>query len=541
MKIRQRKIALLVCTVLSASTLWGCGNVTVEETVDDVAIVETASPEVGELKLSANYIATISPDESVYVIPKTTAEVLEVFVEAGDVVTEGDVLAVLDDTAAQFTMRNAEAAVRNAQIGLENAQLGLASAQLGYDMQYGEAATILNDMNADVTLTQVEDGMTQLQEAYVDAMDARQRALDSLRDEEEELADLKEEYNFEEDVDEIKERAENLSKTADISELGVGIEMISKMDASTLLSFSDYGREMAKYQEAAQKVATVEAKIAQYKAAIDQCEETIENVQEQMNNTYENYSRTVTSQNLSNGVLREEQKQTSQNSISQAELGISQAEAGISQAQISIDQAQENLEAYTITAVISGVVESVNIKEHDFAASSNPAFIISNKDTMVATYYVSEDVRNTFSTGQKITLEKDDKLYDGEVIEIGSALDTTTGLFRIKAAVKGDTTNLLSGTKATVTTDTYHEKNAIIIPYDSVYYDGTQAYVYTVVDGKAKKTEVTTGLYDIDRIVITEGLTKDDTIITTWSAQLRDGVEVSTRENKANTENSTQE
>ncbi|MDE7273055.1 MAG: efflux RND transporter periplasmic adaptor subunit [Lachnospiraceae bacterium] len=541
MKTRQRKIALLVCTVLSASTLWGCGNVTVEETADDVAIVETASPEVGELKLSANYIATINPDESVYVIPKTTAEVLEVFVEAGDVVAEGDVLAILDDTAAQFTMRNAEAAVRNAQIGLENAQLGLASAQLGYDMQYGEAATILNDMNSDVTLTQVEDGMTQLQEAYVDAMDARQRALDSLRDEEEELADLKKEYNFEEDVDEIRKRAENLSKTPDISELGVGIEMIEKMDASTLLSFSDYGREMAKYQEAAQKVATVEAKIAQYKAAIDQCEETIENVQDQMNSTYENYSRTVTSQNLSNGVLREEQKQTSQNSISQAELGISQAEAGISQAQISIDQAQENLEAYTITAVISGVVESVNIKEHDFAASSNPAFIISNKDTMVATYYVSEDVRNTFSTGQKITLEKDDKLYDGEVIEIGSALDAATGLFRIKAAVRGDTANLLSGTKATVTTDTYHEKNAIIIPYDSVYYDGTQAYVYTVVDGKAKKTEVTTGLYDIDRIVITEGLTKDDTIITTWSAQLRDGVEVSARENNVNTENSTQE
>lgn len=202
---------------------------------------------------------------------------------------------------------------------------------------------------------------------------------------------------------------------------------------------------------------------------------------------------------------------------------------------------KENLEGYTITATISGVIETVNLKEHDFATSSNPAFVISNKNTMTATYYVSEDVRNTFAIGQKISLEKDNKLYDGEVIEIGSALDAQTGLFKIKAAVKGDTSGLLSGTKATVTTDTYHEKNVVIIPYDSVYYDGAQAYVYTAVNGKAWRTEVVTGLYDTERIVITEGLTKEDTIITTWSAQLRDGVDIATGENKADTDNSTQE
>lgn len=538
MKKRQKRLALLLCVAMSTSALWGCGQTTEEETADDRAVVETANPEVGELKLSANFIATINPDESVYVIPKTTAEVVEVLVEAGDVVEEGDVLAILDDTAAQFAIRNAEAAAKNAQIGLENAQFGVENAQIGYDQQYGEAASTLNDMNSDVALTQVEDGMTQLQESYLDAMDARQQAMDNLKDAEEELADLKEQYDFKEDVDEIRDYAETLSKVPDVSELGPAAAML---DASTLVSFSDYGRTMARYQEAVQKVTPVETKITQYKAAIDQCEEMLENIQDQMDSTYESYSRTVVSQNLSNGVLKDGQKQVSQNGISQAELGISQAEAGILQAQISMDQARENLEAYTITSAISGVVESVNIKEHDFATSSNPAFVISNKNTMVATYYVSEGVRNTFSTGQQVTLEKDGRLYDGEVIEIGNAVDAATGLFQIKAVVKGDAANLLSGTKATVTTDTYHEKNAIIIPYDSVYYDGTQAYVYTVVDGKARRTYVTTGLYDVDRIVITEGITKDDTIITTWSAQLRDGVEVSVRENNTDTQESVQE
>ena len=56
-------------------------------------------------------------------------------------------------------------------------------------------------------------------------------------------------------------------------------------------------------------------------------------------------------------------------------------------------------------------------------------------------------------------------------------------------------------------------------PYEAVYYDGMEAYVYTVVDGKAKKTYVTTGLYDTERIVISEGLSGTDMLITTWSAQ----------------------
>lgn len=508
MKNRQKRSALFLCVVLSVSALWGCGQTTEEETADDVAVVETANPEVGDLKLSANFIATINPDESVYVIPKATAEVLEVLVEAGDIVEEGDVLAVLDDTMAQFSMRNAETAAQNAQIGLD-------SARLAYDLQYGEGASTLSDMQSDNTVSQAEEGVNQLQESLVDTMDSLQKAKDQLKEKEDELDDLKKKYDFKESVSEIQDYANSIDK-------------------STPEGLINYITVLQRYQNAAQEVGTVEGTIAQYKSAIDQYEEAIETLQNNIDTTYDSYKQAVTANNISNGEILEGQKQASQNSISQAEIGISQAKLGI-------EQAQESLESYTITATISGVIEIVNLKVHDFATSSNPAFVISNKDTMVATYYVSEDVRNTFSTGQKITLEKDGRLYDGEVIEIGSAIDATTGLFKIKATVKGNTANLLSGTKATVTTDTYHEKNVIIIPYDSVYYDGTQAYVYTVVDGKAKRTEVTTGLYDIDRIVITEGLTKDDTIITTWSAQLRDGVEVSVREGSADAQNSVQE
>ena len=146
MKNRKKKLALLLCTALALSTLGGCGQEeAVEETVEDVAVVEASNPTVGDLTLSGEFIATINPDDSIYVIPKTTAEVVEVKVSAGDVVEAGDVLAVLDDTLAQLSMQSA-------QISLDNAQRA-------YNLSYGEGATLLNDMQTDSTLSQVEDGV----------------------------------------------------------------------------------------------------------------------------------------------------------------------------------------------------------------------------------------------------------------------------------------------------------------------------------------------------------------------------------------------
>jgi RND family efflux transporter MFP subunit len=479
MEIRHKRLAIILSIALTTSCIWGCGETEEEVTASTVAVVEAQNPTVGSLGLNGSFIATISPDESVYVIPKTTAEVLSVNVSEGDTVQEGDVLAVLDDTLAQIQMKSAEISRDNAEIS--------------YNLSYGEGAETLNDMQSDNTLSQAEDGVNDLQDSLVDAMDGLQKAKDNLKDAEDELDDLKEEYDFTDDVDEIKDYAESFDKT-------------------TLEGYTDYQNAMARYQEAVTEVTPVETKISKYKEAIDTYEESIEKIQDQIDSTYNSYSQAVTSNNISNGELREDQKQLSQNSISAAQL--------------QIDQLQENLDAYTITAPISGVIETANISVHDYATSSSYAFVISNKDTMIATYYVSEDVRNTFTVGQKITLEKDDNTYEGEVVEIGSAIDQTTGLFKIKASVTGDTDGLLSGTKATVISDTYHEDNAIIIPYDSVYYDGSQAYVYTVVDGLAKRTNIETGLFDNDNIVVTSGLSATDTVITTWAAQLRDGVEV---------------
>ncbi len=518
MKRGRRGVALISCAALMSLSLAGCGETETEQAASTVAVVEASSPTVGDLKLSNSFVATINPDESVNVIPTATAEVLEVLVSQGDTVEEGQVLAYLDDTLAQINMASA-------QLSLANAQLTKDSTELQYDLNYGDAATLLNDMNTDSSLSSVADTVNDLQEQLVEAMDDLAYYKSLLADEEANLASIKEEYDYTDDPDEIKDYAESIEpdepNVYDYSDSG------DTKNAEYLAALKEYQEEyatyasaMTRYSNAATEAAESEAYISSYKSAIDQYEEAIETLQDSIDSAYSSYSDAVVSSNISNGEMREEQKAVYEDSIAQTQIAVESA-------QLAIDQVQESLDGYTITAPISGVIETVNLSEHGYASSSSAAFVISNKDEMVATFYVSEDVRNMLSVGQEVSVEKDNVEYAGEIIEIGTALDQTAGLFKVKASISGDVSSLLSGTKATLTTDTYHENNALIIPYDAVYYSGSEAYVYTVVDGKAQKTVVETGLYDTDNIVITDGITADDVVITTWSAQLRDGVEVS--------------
>ena len=113
-------------------------------------------------------------------------------------------------------------------------------------------------------------------------------------------------------------------------------------------------------------------------------------------------------------------------------------------------------------------------------------------------------------------------------------VDQTTGLFMIKSCVSTPDDSLLTGSSVKVTAETYSQANALLIPYDAVYYDDSQPYVYVAESGMAKRKDVETGIFDMDTITVLSGLSTEDTLITSWSANLREGAEVSVQMKTAN-------
>ena len=291
--------------------------------------------------------------------------------------------------------------------------------------------------------------------------------------------------------------------------------------------------------QAAQAAASqTSAAYEQAKAGIESIDDGREQLEETLSDTYRSKEQTETVKNLTEAQLnidtqkvQDISKRTAALGVDSAAAQVNSAKVGAAGAKVGIDSAEYQLDMYTLTAPIDGVIEAVNVKEHDFASPQNPAFVISNKNTMTVTFGVSEGIRGTLRIGQKIQVDRNGKLYDAVITEIGSMVDQTTGLFVIKSCVNTPDASLLTGSSVKVTAETYSQADALLIPYDAVYYDDSQPYVYVAENGTAKRKDVETGIFDMDTITVLSGLSTEDTLITSWSANLREGAEVSVQMN----------
>lgn len=172
--------------------------------------------------------------------------------------------------------------------------------------------------------------------------------------------------------------------------------------------------------------------------------------------------------------------------------------------------------------------------ENQASGQGMPAFKISDKELMEVSFYVPEDVRDYVREGDRVTVEAGSGEVKGRISSISTAVDQQRGLFKIDAQItsSGDK-NLSTNTSVSLTLVTNSVKDKILIPFDSVYYDDDQAYVFVVENDRAVRRDVTAGPYNNDTIAILDGLIEGDEVIITWGAGLKDGaiVQVIEQEN----------
>ena len=203
----------------------------------------------------------------------------------------------------------------------------------------------------------------------------------------------------------------------------------------------------------------------------------------------------------------------------------------VSMAKLQYDSAKLNYDTQSentvVTAPIAGVLEQFGVQVHDMSAGGSVAGVVSGAGGKTLTFNVSERVMKGLNIGDPVTVEKNGTDYSGAISEIGSMVDASTGLFKVKATL-GDADGLASGTMVKVYVTAEKADNVMVVPADCVNYSNGDAYVYTydAATATAKKTPVEDGLIDSDKIQIVSGLSYDDEVITSWSKELYDGAAV---------------
>lgn len=570
-KSRRGAISVLLAATCVSALLMGCGDTAAEEeeTLSEVIPVEAQMPAVGTLTLKNEFVGTVSPEESVYVIPMVTAEVLSTDISVGDTVTAGQELCKLDTEAAELQLASAQAQYNSAAAGVQAAEVGYEIAQAQYDSAVAQI-DVQNEQTQrqkDLTMYQMQmqidgisDGIDDINEQIYKLDEDREDAKEQ-RDELDEASDkanayvkqAQKAYNAAADsygykAAQARYQAAVAAVTAletpgaetSVPNYAEELEKAKKeLDEAeyTLKTIEDALTPLKEALQAAQAAASqTSAAYEQAKAGVESIDDGKEKLEESLSDTYKSKEQTETVKNLTEAQLNVNTQQVQDISKRTAALGVDSAAAqvnsakvGAAGAQVGIDSAEYQLDMYTLTAPIDGVIEAVNVKEHDFASPQNPAFVISNKNTMTVTFGVSEGIRGTLRVGQKIQVDRNGKFYDAVITEIGSMVDQTTGLFVVKSCVSTPDDSLLTGSSVKVTAETYSQADALLIPYDAVYYDDSQPYVYVAENGTAKRRDVETGIFDMDTITVLSGLSTEDTLITSWSANLREGAEVSVR------------
>ena len=203
-----------------------------------------------------------------------------------------------------------------------------------------------------------------------------------------------------------------------------------------------------------------------------------------------------------------------------------QIESAAKGAKIQYDSAKlaydYQLEFSSITATISGKIESSTMEVHGMASQTNPLCVISSEGTKVVNFAVTEAVLGNIKEGDQIRIEKSGSEYVGTITEVNTMVDPATGLFKIKAAVEqGDALANGSMVKLYITSD--KAEKVMTIPVDSVYYDNGRPYVFTFDNGSVHRVDIETGISDSENMEVVSGLTASDQVIITWSPELYEG------------------
>lgn len=520
----KKLTAALLAATLSISVV-GCKDTEETEEVSAVA-VEVQTPRMGELTVDTTYMGTVAPQEQVYVIPKTSGTVTETFFEVGDTVQEGDVLFKIDDEAAQLQMASAKATYASAQAGV-TAQNGGARDLQNYqteeqirqlkdslwksDDQIDEMKDDLSDLRdaegkLDQTKAQVQAGLSIAEEAYYANKPELEEQIQTMGGElekiQQEIAGKKEELKNSGMTDEeIEADPALIGLRTNESTLQEGLVKLNETLDGFKSKVTDAQRSL---DEINANLYSIDAGKTQLESGIDQIENSQDTIRDNINMAEQAYAIT-------------------QNEIYPQTDAASSAQLG--SASIAIDSAQMQLDFCTVKSPISGIVESVSVEKNGMAAAGNPAYIISNKESMTVTFHVAEKAKNTLSVGDHVTVDREGAEYDGVITEIGTMTNPQTRLFQIKASVAGAGADLPNGVSVKVYATTQRDSGKLILPYDSIYFSAGDAYVYCVENGQIVKTDVVVGLMSDTEAVIEEGVTEDSLVVSNWSSKLRNGVE----------------
>ena len=217
-------------------------------------------------------------------------------------------------------------------------------------------------------------------------------------------------------------------------------------------------------------------------------------------------------------------------------------------AQANVDKAQVALNEATVVSSVAGTVVEVNRSVSKSNTSTSQTLIhIVNQGSLQVVGSLSEYDLANLSVDQEVKLTSKvypDQTWTGKITYISNYPEGGAGenpaagstgsssKYPFKIALTSEVGPLKQGFSINI--EVVNANKSILVSVTAVVPDADKQYVWTIVDGKAKRVEVTLGNADAISQEISSGLAAGDQVISNPSLDLEDGKEVKAIEEEAN-------
>jgi efflux transporter, RND family, MFP subunit len=224
------------------------------------------------------------------------------------------------------------------------------------------------------------------------------------------------------------------------------------------------------------------------------------------------------------------QYQQAQDAVNLVRQQVSQAEAAVQSAKAQKNISLKNLHDTRLYAPSEGYISKKLVEVGQNVAPGQPVAMLVNIRQVKVKINVTEDDIAKIQVGQEFRFTVSSlsgQTFTARVTEKGVAADPITRSYEVKALAENANQKLLPGMVCDVYVQSSSNASVIALPANIIQIDiDNRPFVWTVVNGVARKTNVTLGESVGNNIQIVGGLSSKDKVIIEGQQKVSNGMKV---------------
>ena len=472
---------------------------------------------------------------------KKGGKIREIYVEEGEKVKRGEILASLDTDELEIQLKEAQAELKFAQSKLDKLLAGASKEQIELaETQVEKAKKSLKEAKENLQKTQ-ELASQLLNNSYKNAQNIVQEAKLYTENAIRFINYLVRNYFSENDLvsvevklarnainnelSQIENLYQNLSQNTDSDSVEA---ILSSVEDSLQIILDKLDLIREKMEEPLYRHIIIESdkvSLDTYRTSIfnslSQLRTAIQNIESTKKNNELNITKAKTNVIIAEEALKEAQKNLSLITAKPRKEDVDALQSQIERAQARITLLEKEIEDGQLKSPVDGWIVEINKKVGEIVSSMDPQPVITVLPDNP--FFVEVDIPEVdaakVEVGNKVEIQVDalpNQIFQGEVSEMEIAGREIAGAvyYRTKIAIKNANTKIKPGMTAEVEIYTGKKDNVLILPLDAIIYKHGKKFVKVLKDGKIIEKEIQTGLIsESGQVEIISGVSEGEKVI----------------------------